>query len=877
MVSERLAQLTAQLQQCTNAKERINLLLDISAENRLYDIERAHEVANEALQLATAEDYQLGIGRGYYALGSSLWQKGDYIESVKMLKQARDIGVRIQDTKLEGKSYNMLGNVHRDMGELSQALGYYLNAQEKVDALGEKDLTGVIVMNIAITYYAIGEYDSALENALISVALLEEQGTQYRLFSIYQTLGDIYFKQGDLQSALTYFYKSLDLTQADTSPNALALGGIGKVHLLSGDLVKAQNYLTKAKDISLRNSYIESGIIACFYLGRMHIAKQELPQALQEYNTALNTAISHGRRHDAMSVHEYLAQYYEEVNDTANAYTHLKQYERLRNEIFEVEAINKLRNKQVLHDIASAKKEREVAMRAATLKQQFLANMSHEIRTPMNAVIGMTRMLLEKKHLPEQEKYLKAIKTSADNLLVILNDILDISKLESGKFQIEQIPFSLRTVISTVYNTLRIKAQEKEIDFAYEVEAAIPDVLIGDPTRLSQVLINLASNSIKFTDAGEVKILVRARSKTAAEIQLKFDVVDTGVGIDENYVHQLFEKFTQAGTDTARKYGGTGLGLSISKQLVSLMGGQISAKGKPGEGSTFTVDISLPIEATQTLTEAAVEEITNKEISTMTNKRVLLVEDNEFNQMLALDTLRDFNAALQIDVALNGKIAVEKATQHLYDVILMDIQMPVMNGVQATQLIRSTLKDPYNKVPIIAMTANVMKEDIDQYLASGMNDYVSKPFAPHVLVHKMIKYFGELDSVALDVKSSSEPSKNLPDRVTSFGFLEELTKGDKAKQKKYMEIFLRNAAASLQQAKQNLSPLDRDRLKVNVHSLKGQLAYMGVSEEVSAVQALERACLDASFSEQKLKQGLDKLSSVCEQTFEEVRQQLTQL
>jgi signal transduction histidine kinase/CheY-like chemotaxis protein/HPt (histidine-containing phosphotransfer) domain-containing protein len=873
MASERLQSLEQQLLNVTKAQDRINVMLDICAEWRLYDVEKAKQLADEALALSRAEDYPLGIGRSLYAIGSSLWQLGDYAHAVNFLNEALTVAKQMPDQKLNGKSNNMLGNVYRDMGELSTALGHYLTAQDQFDAIAERQPTGVVMMNLSLIFFALGDYDSALDNALKSLSILEEERSEFRLFSIYHTLGNIYFKKNDFENALTYFYKGLELTQASTSPHALALSGIGKVRFMQKDFDKAENYLLKAKAISEEFHFIESKIVASFYLGRLYANKNNHSLAVLEYNTALGSAMLHGRKHDEMSVHEYLAKCYEVMGDTASAYYHLKSFSELRDTIFEMEGITQLRNRKVLHDIEVARKERELALRTAVVKQQFLANMSHEIRTPMNAIIGMTRLLQEKKHFPEQERYLKAIKTSSDNLLVIINDILDISKIESGKFQIEAIPFSLRTVVQGVHQTLRLKAAEKELEFSYHVEQAIPDILIGDPTRLSQVLINLAGNAIKFTDTGDVKIAVVNKSKDEQQVLLKIQVIDSGVGIDEQYVYNLFQKFTQAGSDTARKYGGTGLGLSISKQLVSLMGGAISVQSKAGQGSTFTVELPLQINDTQMLMDSVVEEISNQQISSLANKKVLLVEDNEFNQILALDTLRDMSDSLQIDVALNGKVAVEKATATLYDLILMDIQMPIMTGVQATEVIRSTMKPPFSLVPIIAMTANVMREDIDQYFAIGMNDYISKPFTPHVLLHKMSKFLGASSTRTLQVSNEGDGYIDAREkRYSDLKFLDGITKGDLTKQKKYIEIFLRNAPQLLADAKHSLSINDRERLRVQVHSLKSQLSYMGVKEDASNVQAFEKECADETVALEKLEKRYQKLQLVCEKTFAEVRE-----
>lgn len=380
-------------------------------------------------------------------------------------------------------------------------------------------------------------------------------------------------------------------------------------------------------------------------------------------------------------------------------------------------------------------REKERAEQSEKFKQQFLANMSHEIRTPMNSVIGLTNLLIKTKLDEQQQKYLNIIKKSSENLLVIINDILDLSKLEAGKMDFEKIPFSVKEVTETLYHTMLFKAEEKKLQFKTTIEPGTPDVLIGDPTRLNQILINLAGNAIKFTESGSVTVDVRELNKTGNVSMIQFSVIDTGIGISAENISKIFDSFSQASSDTTRKFGGTGLGLTISKQLVELQGGKITVKSEPGKGTSFIFTLPFNIGESLANAESGKDEndIKGEELKGL---KVLLVEDNQFNQMVATDTLGDLIPELSIDIADNGKIAVDKVTNGKYDVVLMDIQMPEMDGFEATRRIRS-MSDPLNKTKIMAMTANVTSEEVNKCFEAGMNAYISKPFETQDLLNKL--------------------------------------------------------------------------------------------------------------------------------------------
>ena len=576
-------------------KDKINCLIEIVLEIRDYDIEEAFRLVNEIIERAKLIDYAEGIGRGLNHKGDCYWIKGEYDLGLEILKEALVIAKGIKNDSLKARIYNNYGNIYRELGDLSNASKYYQWALEINEDLGDELSQSVVMINISNLHFDLYDYDNALEYAKRCLEIFKKYKDNKRLISVYHTLGNIYFKKDDYDNALVNFKLSLALTEANTVGHMLANSGIGKVYYKKGKFEKARVYLLAALGQSESLSNIEGIIISEFYLGKVNFDEHNYNIALEHLDKAFAVANEYSRKHDIMSIHEMYASIYERLADIPAAYEHLKEFENLKEEIFQQNTMNKLRNLQIRHEIEFAVKEKEVAEQSAKLKQQFIANMSHEIRTPMNAIVGMTRLLQEKSPREDQLKYLRAITQSADNLLVIINDILDFSKIEAGKILIENIPFSLRHLLKNVVTLLRFKAEEKGIEIRYEISELLPEIIIGDPTRLSQILMNLAGNAVKFTERGSVKIQCNLHRHGAENFQISFDIIDTGIGISEEYVHTIFESFTQAGSDVARKYGGTGLGLTISRQLVELMHGSISVQSKIGEGTTFS--FLLPFEA----------------------------------------------------------------------------------------------------------------------------------------------------------------------------------------------------------------------------------------------------------------------------------------
>lgn len=383
---------------------------------------------------------------------------------------------------------------------------------------------------------------------------------------------------------------------------------------------------------------------------------------------------------------------------------------------------------------------KKLAEKSKEMQSVFLSNMSHEIRTPMNGVIGLSNLLEETQLDETQLKYLHAIQNSSRNLMVILNDILDFSKIEAGKMTFENIPFNLKYQIDNALEVMSVRAQERNLELNVNYAADLPEELMGDPVRLIQVINNLIGNGLKFTNKGGVTVRIKSEEMDDKNAQLTFEVADTGIGIPEEKLDDIFSSFTQSSASTTREYGGTGLGLTISKQLVEHMGGSIWVTSNYGEGSVFAFQIPFEIAQVQEILSNQEEPKSKKRasrLSAIEGKRILLVEDNEINQLVAMTALKNWN--LEVELANNGVEGLQAFQENEYDLILMDIHMPEMDGYETTKKIRELEQKSGGHIPIIAMTASALIGDNMKCIEVGMDDYISKPFEPDNLMRKIYR------------------------------------------------------------------------------------------------------------------------------------------
>ncbi|PRX48111.1 ATP-binding protein [Salegentibacter salegens] len=383
----------------------------------------------------------------------------------------------------------------------------------------------------------------------------------------------------------------------------------------------------------------------------------------------------------------------------------------------------------------SLEKAKEMAESLNEQKDNFIANVSHEIRTPIHAVLGFTDLLLENEKDTHKTNYLKAVKIAGDSLLFIVNDILDLSKMDAGLLQIDKDVFDIRDAVNRVFSILHLKAHQKKIEFEPHIADDVPTLLVGDKNRLSQVLINLLGNAIKFTSEGSVRLLVSVSKETSGLTRLNFKVSDTGIGIPTDKLDTVFHRFLQADENTSQKYGGTGLGLNISRQLIEKQGGTIEVQSEPGNGTDFIFDIPFE-KATEEkgMAAAATDDLQEKY-----SGKILICEDSELNQRLVKALLK--GKGLEVDIASNGEIALSFLKENTYDLIFMDVQMPVKNGYETTKFLRNKLE---LKTPIVALTANFMATERQKCAEVGMDDYLAKPFQKKQLFEKVEKWlYGE--------------------------------------------------------------------------------------------------------------------------------------
>lgn len=384
------------------------------------------------------------------------------------------------------------------------------------------------------------------------------------------------------------------------------------------------------------------------------------------------------------------------------------------------------------------KKSKELAEDATRAKQKFLSTMSHEIRTPLNAIINTVNLMREENPRPEQVDSLDILKFSADNLLQIVNDILDYSKIDAGKIEFEKVEFEMRKLLNGVRQSFDYEVNRRNLKLEVRVDDSIPPVMMGDSVRLTQILINLVGNAVKFTEKGSIIIDAVPVRRHNSQVDIEFRVTDTGIGIPDDKLEVIFESFTQASSATTRKYGGTGLGLAITRKLVELQGGILKVESEVGRGSCFS--FTLPFLVSD---KAHVEDDTQKQqqFHSLNGLRVLVVEDNLVNQKIVSKFLTKWEASF--DIAENGRIAVEKVTQRHYDLVLMDIHMPEMSGYEATLKIRALEGEYFRELPIIALTASVFLEDREKIFEFGMSGFVTKPFNPRELFWTIAPFLKE--------------------------------------------------------------------------------------------------------------------------------------
>lgn len=505
------------------------------------------------------------------------------------------------------------------------------------------------------------------------------------------------------------------------------------------------------------------------------------------------------------------------LRETKEKKLKLKSQKKLQNTLKNLEKLVKKRTLELEDKNAKLIIANEQAEKSKKIKEQFMANMSHELRTPLNAIIGYQELLKETPLNSEQREFVTSIDFAGRNLLAIINDILDISKAESGKIVFENVELNINEIAHSVIDLVKIKALEKKIKIQLTFDEKIPEFVLGDSTRLSQILLNLLSNAVKFTEEGQIDLNIQLKSQGKNSVNCEFVVKDTGIGISPQHIDHIFERFTQAGSDTNRKYGGTGLGLTIVQQLVELQGGKIGVKSEMGKGSIFTFNLRFN---KMTEREIIQHKLTIENVENIENCSILVAEDVLINQHLIKKIIEKWNA--EYVVVGNGQQVLDYLEKRPFDILLLDLHMPIMDGYETCERIRNHAKQEIRSIPIVALTADPSSVEAERCLECGMNYYLTKPFKPEHLrkvIYRMLK---------------GNPKKHY-----DLSYLMDHAAGDREFMLDMINTFLDETPVKIEQLDTAISQQDYQKIKSDSHGIKGLFFTLGITRAGDLIKEIE--------------------------------------
>ncbi len=682
----------------------------------------------------------------YIELSNFNMKTNNYKFSLTFAQRAIDYARKTSDVVAQANAYATLGAIYFELKKYDDAIEVYYKSVSLYNTLKPSSNQAFSYYRIGLCYMEKGDYAKADLN-------FDKAKTIYQTIRIPNAIellnlqkGIVYKAKGEYASAIPIFNQII--AKPDTEDTfkikAEALYQIGNIEMQNNRKNLALNYLNRAYELNSRERNIEQKSKILLSLSQVH-------EQLLDVNRAYTLLKKHLKLKDSISylnAQKLGSEDYVQFKESEK----LKTIEQMDKENKEQQKANKvaklisilaialisilsllslslyknniIRNQSNLllkEKNAELQIAKEKAEKASKARAEFLSTVSHELRTPLNAINGITHLLLEENPKESQLNYLTSLKFSGNYLLTFINEILEINRIESSTIETENINFNLKQLLGNIQHSLKELASINNNAFTIEIDPNIPDFLIGDPTKLSQIFLNLINNALKFTKNGEVKVLLTTNEINEEFTSIHFEVLDTGIGIPEEKIDAVFDSFAQGSIEINRKYGGTGLGLTIVKKLIEIMGGKIQLRSKVGKGSSFTFDLSFKIGVDAAAQEKSVQDIDE---SILVGKKVLLIEDNKINQMITKKMVE--NKGMVCEVIDNGEDAIEAVKNNHYDLVLMDVHLPGINGTIATQTIRTFDK----KTRIIALTAISLNENRDMLMSYGMNDVITKPFDP---------------------------------------------------------------------------------------------------------------------------------------------------
>jgi signal transduction histidine kinase/CheY-like chemotaxis protein len=723
-------------------------------------------LSNSIISSSTSVDEILKMA-SEQPLEAALQLENLLLENKKTFSEAEQANIHFRLAEI----YREQKNQHRELRHLKECVDFYVN-------IGDSERSYLINIHLGRILTNLGKYASALNHLMKALKISEYLSNYHWQIRVHNNLGLLYGRMFNYESSIKHFLESKNIFKLHQIKDDLLLMRtncfLGNAYTRMKLFDRAADHFTSAYS-SLRNDFSTADYLmpirgmAYLFLEQNYLEKAKiyLDKAEQFLNdktdnfSKLNLLMLKGSYYKHLGEHHHsikiftevielskkenvfvfelealheIANSYETLNDFKNGLDFWKKFYELKTKNVTEENMQSFQALEIQHKFEEAIKAKSMAEEASEMKEHIMLNLSHEIRTPMNSIHGFLQLLQKTKLDDEQHEYVSVIGKSTLTILDIIEDVLQLTKISRGSEQLEEIDFNLHQLFEEIKQILSLKCMQNKVEFTFSIDEKIPTTLLGDASHLKQILINLCNNAVKFSNQSEVKLEATFIGYRAPVYDLQFKVIDYGIGISPEHLPQIFETFSPASFQTNKLFGGTGLGLNICKKLTEMMHGKLYVESELKKGSTFFVE--LPIKRSNQVEKPKKEKAIDEKLLTQEIK-ILLVEDNLFNQKLASKSISIALPKSTVEIADNGMIAIEMLGKNSYDIVLMDIQMPVMNGYETAEFIRKKMPAPVNQIPILAQTANVMKSEMERCFEAGMNDYISKPFAINILIEKI--------------------------------------------------------------------------------------------------------------------------------------------
>jgi signal transduction histidine kinase/DNA-binding response OmpR family regulator len=878
---------------------KANLLISLAEKYRDTDAGRSGRYAYEAISLSQKLNYSQALVRAYNLVGRIRQYQNKIPAAYELFQKAYKVACSVKDSMAIAECYHNIGDLYKWIGMQEESIDYLKKALKIAQQMHDSIAIPMYADRLGHVYMDWGEatkdkknFNEALQIYNYSRIVNEKINNEKRLSVSYVNLANanlVFFKHGGSDSclyrSLRYSEQGVRISEESGARSSVALNilNLGEAYYLLKNYDKAIDCFNKS--LAIYTELDKKTWIAAVYRDFALVYKEKKEYSIAiDYLEKSNKILVEFNDVEPYENYQVLSELYADKGDHESAFKAYKKYQDLLNReqntksMLEIERLQlefeterkdkaiellskenqldqeKLRTDKTVNFLLVGltlfviilsvllynrsrilKRSKELSDHARIMQEQFLANTSHEIRTPMNGIIGMTNHLLETPLTPDQQQHVRTIKMSADNLLRIINDVLDLSKISAGKLDFQQKDFVSDILFHELHKLLLPRAVEKGLSLKFTIDRKVPIIFVGDALRLEQVLINIISNAIKFTERGVISLEVNVKKVTGDEHLIEFRVRDTGIGIPEKKLDAVFDDFVQIENAGNRKHGGAGLGLSITRRLIEMQNGQIKVNSRLGEGTEFLFEIPFRKGSfSNYISKLYHKNSLTKHEKDLKHAKILVIEDNTINQQVIANTLSSWNADYAIaEAAVEG---FDMLSQQHFDLILMDIELPGISGWEATQYIRTKFGEDKKHIPVIALTAYAYESDKQKSIDCGMNDVVVKPFSPDELYFKMRAQLYHETNTYKEVIPKKEV--NAADSLFNFESLKERYAGNDEGLKEILELFINEVPVYINELEELNKKQDIEGVKKQAHKMKSPLALIGSADIVNMLQEL---------------------------------------